>query len=251
MRPPCAERAKYLENQQDVRCLRGRKQAYRDGLSWSERGLRRRLRPRGPSAGPLARAWENANLPFSRRLPVHPFPANVQWINVARPITLRELRGKFVLLDFWTLGCINCMHIIPELRKLERAWPNELVVIGVHSAKFASERDTKNIKEAVLRYHVEHPVVNDSQFIIWNSFGIQAWPSLVLIDPAGYAVWGQSGEVTFEQVDAVLRRAVPFYRQNKLLDPRPLRFAPRPTSSQRHPCSFRARSSPTPAAKDY
>ena len=107
--------------------------------------------------GPVARAGEGIEAPFSRRLPVHPFPANLQWINVARPIELRELRGKFVLLDFWTLGCINCMHIIPELRKLEKAWPNELVVIGVHSAKFESEKDTRNIKEAVLRYRHRTP----------------------------------------------------------------------------------------------
>ena len=78
----------------------------------------------------------------------------------------------------------------------------------------------------MLRYRIEHPVVNDSQFAVWNSFGVQAWPSLVLIDPAGYAVWGHSGEVTFEQVDAVLRNAAPFYRQNGLLDNRPLRFDP-------------------------
>jgi sugar lactone lactonase YvrE len=160
--------------------------------------------------------------PFSRRLAVQPFPANLEWVNVARPIDLRELRGKFVLLDFWTLGCINCMHIIPELGKLEKAWPNELVVIGVHSAKFQSEKDADNIKQAVLRYGIEHPVVNDSQFVVWNSFGIQAWPSLVLIDPEGYAVWGHSGEITFERVDGVLRRAAPFYRQGRLLDARPL-----------------------------
>ena len=166
-------------------------------------------------------AGESTEAPFARRLPVHPFPPNLDWINVARPIELRELRGKFVLLDFWTLGCINCMHIIPELRKLEKAWPNELVVIGVHSAKFESERDSQNIKAAVLRYRIKHPVVNDSQFAVWNSFGVQAWPSLVLIDPEGYAVWGHSGEATFEQIDAVLRRAVPFYRRKGTLDEKP------------------------------
>ena len=68
-----------------------------------------------------------------------------EWINTAGPIDLKELRGKFVLLDFWTYCCINCMHILPELKKLEQAYPNELVVIGVHSAKFASEKDSKNI----------------------------------------------------------------------------------------------------------
>ena len=88
-----------------------------------------------------------------------------------------------MLLDFWTLGCINCMHIIPELKKIEAAWPNDLVVIGVHSAKFAEEKNTKIIAQAVLRYGVEHPVINDSDFTVWKNFGFQACPSLVLIDP--------------------------------------------------------------------
>jgi len=150
--------------------------------------------------------------PFKQRQAARPFPQGLHWINTARPIDLAALHGKFVLLDFWTLGCINCMHIIPELHKLEQAWPGELVVIGVHSAKFAREKQSKSIEEAVLRYRIEHPVVNDADFAIWNSYGVQAWPSLVLIDPEGYAVWGHSGEVTFEQVDTLLKKAAPFYR---------------------------------------
>ena len=67
-----------------------------------------------------------------------------------------------MILDFWTYCCINCMHILPELKKLEHAYPNEVVVIGVHSAKFETEQDSKNIHEAVLRYEIEHPVVNDA-----------------------------------------------------------------------------------------
>ena len=169
-------------------------------------------------------AKEPSEPPFSRRLEVHPFPEKLQWLNTAQPIELRKLHGKFVLLDFWTLGCINCMHLIPELRKLEHAWPKELVVIGVHSAKFASEKESQSIKEAVLRYRIEHPVVNDSDFAIWKQFGVQAWPSLVLIDPEGYAVWAHSGEATFEQLDAVLRKAAPYYRRNGSLDDRPMSF---------------------------
>ncbi len=160
--------------------------------------------------------------PFPRRLKVQPFPEGLEWINTAGPIQLNDLRGKFVLLDFWTYCCINCMHVLPELKKLEKAYPNELVVIGVHSAKFETEKETRNITEAVLRYHVEHPVVNDSKMLLWRRFGVQSWPSLVLIDPQGYAVWGRSGEATFEQLDEVIKKALPFYKRNKLLDPKPL-----------------------------
>ena len=171
-----------------------------------------------------ASAGESLSSPFAQRLMARPFPLGLHWFNTPRPIELGELRGKFVLLDFWTLGCINCMHIIPELRKLEKAWPNQLVVIGVHSAKFAREKQDQSIEAAVLRYRIEHPVVNDSDFAIWNSYGVNAWPSLVLIDPEGYAVWGHSGEITFEQVGAVLTKAMPFYRARGTLDVRPVRF---------------------------
>ena len=162
--------------------------------------------------------------PFAERVKVQEFPDGLDWINAAGPIQLSELRGKFVLLDFWTYCCINCIHILPELKKLERAYPNQLVVIGVHSAKFAAERDSKNIAEAVQRYHIEHPVVNDANLALWQRFGVNAWPTVVLIDPEGYAVWGFSGEITFEQVDAILRAAIPFYRKRQLLDETPLRF---------------------------
>jgi DNA-binding beta-propeller fold protein YncE len=185
-----------------------------------------------------AAAKEPATGPFTKRLAVHPFPRNLDWINVARPIDLHELHGKFVLLDFWTLGCINCMHIIPELRKLEQAWPNELVVIGVHSGKFEGEKQTANIQQAVRRYRIEHPVVNDARFAIWDNFHVQAWPSLVLIDPEGYAVWGHSGEVTFEQVDGLLRKAVPLCRKNGTLSSEPISLDRAPAEVARTPLRF-------------
>jgi len=162
--------------------------------------------------------------PFQHRLRVPPFPERLKWINTGRPIELAELRGKFVLLDFWTYCCINCMHVLPELKKLEKAYPEQLVVIGVHSAKFDTEKDSQNITDAVLRYHIEHPVVNDAEMILWRRFGVRSWPTLMLIDPQGYAVWGRSGETTFEQVDEVLKRAIPFYKSNGLLNEQPIEF---------------------------
>lgn len=162
--------------------------------------------------------------PFGQRIKVPPFPEGMTWINTAGPIQLSQLRGKFVLLDFWTYCCINCMHILPELKKLEKAYPHHLVVIGIHSAKFDTEQDPRNVTEAVLRYQIEHPVVNDSQHVLWNRFGVRAWPTVILIDPEGYAVWATSGEITFEQVDKLLKSAIPSYRKQKLLDETPLRF---------------------------
>jgi len=164
------------------------------------------------------------DFPFPRRQKVPQLPQNLTWLNTAGPLELHDLRGKFVLLDFWTFCCINCMHILPELHKLEQAWPKNLVVIGVHSAKFTAEQDTQNIRAAIQRYKIEHPVINDARHELWDFFGVNSWPTLILIDPEGNAVWANSGETTFEQVDKVIRAAMPYYRQKKLLDETPLRF---------------------------
>ena len=172
----------------------------------------------------LAQAADAANPPFSNRRIVPPFPQELSWLNTAGPLELKDLHGKFVLLDFWTYCCINCMHILPELKKLERAYPNNLVILGVHSAKFAAERDSKNIAEAIRRYKIEHPVINDAGHVLWDRFGVNSWPTVILIDPEGYAVWGTSGEITFEQIDKLLKAALPYYRHKKLLSETPLRF---------------------------
>jgi thiol-disulfide isomerase/thioredoxin len=162
--------------------------------------------------------------PFEKRLKVPTLPAGLKWLNTSGPIELSALRGKFVVLDFWTYCCINCMHTLPELKKLEHAYPDTLAVIGVHSAKFAAEQEADNITEAILRYQIEHPVINDANHAVWELFGINSWPTVLLIDPEGYVVWGTSGEVTFEQIDAVLKGAIPYYRNRKLLDTTPLHF---------------------------
>ncbi len=179
-----------------------------------------------------------AKHPFKQRIDVGPLPEKLSWINTAKPPRLEELRGKFVLLDFWTYCCINCMHILPELKKLERAYPNNLVVIGVHSAKFGAERGTKNVTEAVLRYKIEHPVINDPEHILWKRFGVRSWPTLLLIDPEGKAVWGKGGETSFEQLDKLLKKALPYYRGRKLLDEKPLRFELESARAAKTPLRF-------------
>lgn len=159
--------------------------------------------------------------PYPVRLPAPPFEGGIEWVNTAEPVKLADFRGRFVLLDFWTFCCINCMQELPEIKKLEEAFPNELVVIGVHSAKFAGEQDSQNIREAVLRYEIEHPVVNDAEMAIWRSYGARSWPTLVLIDPAGDVVWAASGERTHKEMKAVIDRGLPYYRGKGLLMPGP------------------------------
>jgi thiol-disulfide isomerase/thioredoxin len=189
-------------------------------------------------AGCIAEAKNMSEFPFPHRQKVPPLPQGLTWLNTAGPLALEDLRGKFVLIDFWTYCCINCMHILPELKKLEHAHPKNLVVIGVHSAKFETERDSQNIAEAIRRYRIEHPVINDADHVLWDRFGVSAWPTLLLIDPEGYAVWGTGGEITFAEVDKVLQAALPHYRQKKLLDETPLRFDVESQKAAATPLSF-------------
>jgi thiol-disulfide isomerase/thioredoxin len=134
----------------------------------------------------------------------------VGWFNTDKPIKLEELKGKIVLLDFWTFCCINCMHVIPDLIRLEKKYPKELVVIGVHSAKFSNEKDSDAIRQAILRYDIEHPVVNDADFKIWNKYGARGWPHFTLIDPDGNIVGHASGEGQYETfvkaIDATIKK---------------------------------------------
>ncbi|MGC3967123.1 MAG: thioredoxin-like domain-containing protein [Pirellulales bacterium] len=187
-------------------------------VCWSSVGQAVAQTPAVPTSNPFGDISKNKVLTAFQTTP----GVEIQWLNTGRPLEPQQLRGKFVMLDFWTYCCINCMHILPELKKLEHAYPNELVVIGVHSAKFDNERDTKNITEAILRYEIEHPVANDNKMAIWNEFYVNSWPSLVLIDPDGRIVGRHSGEFTFEQLNPLLSKAVAYYKAAGKIDPKPL-----------------------------
>lgn len=118
-----------------------------------------------------------------------------QWLNTGgRELSLRELRGRIVLLDFWTFCCVNCLHVLDELRPLEEKYAEVLVVIGVHSPKFAHEREPAAVAAAVERYGVSHPVLDDPELDMWQQYAARAWPTLVLVDPEGYVVATMAGE---------------------------------------------------------
>ena len=158
----------------------------------------------------------------SDRTPAPDFPEGLDWINVDRPLDLASVRGKVVLLDFWTYGCINCIHIIPDLKRLEAEFPDELVVIGVHSAKFANEASTENIREVTQRYDLRHPIVNDAAFAVWDSWGAQAWPTVALIDPEGNAVGIHAGEGVYDVVQPVIADLVSEYEAAGQIDRTPI-----------------------------
>lgn len=132
------------------------------------------------------------------------FPTDVQWLNVEKPLSLRDLRKKVVLLNFWTSACINCMHVIPDLKRLMRNHAPELVVIGVHSPRFAAERDTAQLRLAVRRHEIDYPVINDRDMRIWQACEVDAWPTSLLIDPRGRIVSRLKGEGVFAKSDETI-----------------------------------------------
>ncbi|HET9758698.1 MAG TPA: NHL domain-containing thioredoxin family protein [Nocardioidaceae bacterium] len=126
------------------------------------------------------------------------------WLNTDRDLTLADLRGRFVLLDFWAFCCINCLHVLDELRPVEEKYAGELVVVGVHSPKFVHEADPDALRAAVERYQVAHPVLDDPELVTWQAYTARAWPTLVLVDPEGYVVAQYAGEGHAHAIDALL-----------------------------------------------
>ena len=162
----------------------------------------------------------------------------IDWINTDRPIHLDKLRGKVVLLDFWTYCCINCHHVIPTLSKLEEKYKNQLVVIGVHTAKFDAEKKTENIRKKVREYNIKHPVVNDADQVIWNNFGVNAWPTLVLLNVDGAVVGKQGGEVSYEILDSAIGTLVKRGKDAGTLDETPVQFFPEREKTHPGPLLF-------------
>ncbi|MER5408106.1 thioredoxin-like domain-containing protein [Streptomyces sp. NPDC002769] len=117
------------------------------------------------------------------------------WLNTGgNELTLADLRGRVVILDFWTFCCINCLHVLDELRELEEKHRDTVVIIGVHSPKFVHEAEHQAVVDAVERYGVEHPVLDDPELATWKQYAVRAWPTLVVIDPEGYVVAQHAGE---------------------------------------------------------
>ncbi|HEY9776689.1 MAG TPA: thioredoxin-like domain-containing protein [Planktothrix sp.] len=173
----------------------------------------------------------------------------VGWLNTDKPLTLKELRGKIVILDFWTFCCINCMHVLPQLHELEKKFPHELVIVGVHSGKFSNEKQDDPIRKAILRYGIEHPVVNDAEMKLWNAYNVKAWPTLVLIDPDGNISAVRSGETVSPFFDTGIRHLIDVYGKSGKLDHRPVHFALEKDKIAQSPLSFPGKIAADPASK--
>lgn len=157
----------------------------------------------------------------SSRLPPTRAPelAGRGWLNTHGPLHLGDLRGRWLLLDFWTFCCINCLHVLDELHPLEEAHREDLVVVGVHSPKFVHEADPVALVQAVERYGVSHPVLDDPELLTWQAYAARAWPTLVLVDPEGYVVAQYAGEGHAHAIEAMITELSPSYAARGTLQP--------------------------------
>src|SRR5690348_14222022 len=145
------------------------------------------------------------------------------WLNTARPLSLADLRGKLVLLDFWTYACINCLHVLEDLKYLEQKYAGKpFIVVGVHSPKFTNEDDAESVRQAIVRYGITHPVLLDSGRKTWDAYAVRGWPTLVLLDPRGYLLGQVSGEGNRERLDAAIAQALDLLGEAHMLDDKPL-----------------------------
>lgn len=141
-------------------------------------------------------------------------------MNVSKPLKLEDgLKGKLVVLDFFTYCCINCLHVLPDLAALEDQFTvkDGVVVIGVHSAKFENEKISTNILSAILRHNINHPVVNDKNASLWSDLMIQCWPTFVVLSPNGYILQFYVGEGHRDRLLEFVRQCVMYYKGKDLL----------------------------------
>lgn len=154
--------------------------------------------------------------------PAPGFPDDARWLNVSGNASLDDLRGKVVLVDFWTYGCINCIHNLPVIKQLSDTYGDALVVVGVHSAKFPHESDPQALRSTLDRYGIAYPVVNDHDRSIMDDWGARAWPTLFLIDPAGNIAGKETGEGFERKFDRAIASLIREFDEEGALDRTPV-----------------------------
>ncbi|WP_083283125.1 NHL domain-containing thioredoxin family protein [Humibacillus sp. DSM 29435] len=153
------------------------------------------------------------------------------WLGTGgQALSLEGLRGRVVVLDFWTFCCVNCLHALDELRAVEALFPDVLTIIGVHSPKFEHEADPDAVVAAVERYGVTHPVLDDPELVTWRAYTARAWPTLVVVDPEGYIVASMSGEGHGPGLAALVDELVREHREKGTLQPGDGPYVPPPAA---------------------
>ena len=156
---------------------------------------------------PVANSQGKLDLPVLGEAPE--FVGNQQWFNTPgdRPLSLRGLRGRVVLVDFWTYSCINCLRTLPYLEAWDKRYRKDgLTIVGIHSPEFPFEKEAGNVEEAIADNGIEYPVVQDNDLATWNAYGNQYWPAEYFVDAAGKVRYTHFGEGEYEEKEAVIRQ---------------------------------------------
>lgn len=171
----------------------------------------------------------------SARVRAPEIPRSLEWFNTEEPLWLADQRGKVVLLDFWSYGCINSLHIQTDLRHLAQKYPDGLAVIGVHSPKFPHEKIPVQVQKAINRLHIQYPVLNDPELKLAQQYALKTWPSVVVIDPEGYIVGVSRGEGKRKQLDELIANYLGERKFNDDPGPVTARLNPEPASTLKFP----------------
>jgi thiol-disulfide isomerase/thioredoxin len=128
-----------------------------------------------------------------------------KWLN-SGPLNIAELRGKVVLVDFWTYGCVNCVNTLPQVTRLYEAYKDKgLVIVGIHTPEFPFERSTSNVESAIKRHGIKYPVAQDNEFATWNAYGNHYWPAQYIVDRSGRIVFEHAGEGQYDEIEQTIR----------------------------------------------
>jgi thiol-disulfide isomerase/thioredoxin len=138
-------------------------------------------------------------------MPAPEFTGIEKWLNSA-PLTIQQLRGKVVLVDFWTYTCINCIRTLPHVKEWHEKYKDQgLAVVGVHTPEYPLERSTDNVNAAIKRFGLTYPVAQDNQYATWNAYGNRFWPAVYLINKKGQVVYQHFGEGAYQETEVKIR----------------------------------------------
>jgi thiol-disulfide isomerase/thioredoxin len=142
----------------------------------------------------------------SSESPIAPELTAGDWIN-SQPLKLKDLRGRVVLIDFWTFGCYNCRNTLPFVKSWDDRYREKgFTVIGVHSPEFAEERKVENLRHEVASLGIRYPVVTDNDYQTWEAYKVEAWPTIFLLDKQGRIRWRHVGEGDYDEAERMIQK---------------------------------------------
>src|SRR5882762_9070266 len=139
------------------------------------------------------------------KAPVAPEFGKGNWIN-SDPLTLEKLRGHIVVVEFWTFGCYNCRNTLPSVKEWDKRYRDRgLTIVGVHTPETESEYSIDNVRKQVPALGIKYPVVTDNDYQTWQAYGVEAWPTIVVLDKQGRVRWAHVGEGRYDETESVFK----------------------------------------------